>query len=162
LAPPFATFLLGQPEFAEQVLHMANWNEHQHEPPRIQAARATERMLWLMQRQVLAVQRQRSEMRLKSAASNWTNMVTSTPSSPIPSTNFGLSLQQDLLPSSPLLGLPGIPMTPYLMTQIHRRRMGSNTSTGSDPSMVMTDFDLEWFSKSLDGVVHADGGAPSL
>lgn len=166
LAPPFASFLLGQTDFAEQVASMANWTENHTEPMRIQAARATERMLWLMQRQVLAVQRLRSEMRemrMMSAQPSWSNMVTSsTPSSPIPSTNFPLSLQQDLLPGSPLLGLPGMPMTPYFMNQIHRRRMGSNTSTGSDPSMMMTDFDLEWFSKNLDGVVHADGGAPSL
>jgi hypothetical protein len=161
LGPPFASFLLGQADFAEHILQLANWTEQQTDAPNVQALRGAERMLWLMQRQVIAVQRLRSEMRMMAAPSSWSTVV-QTPSSPVPASTpqFPLSLQQELLPSSPLLGL-SMPMTPYLMNHIHRRRMGSNTSTGSDPSVMMTDFDLEWFSKSLDAL-HADGGAPSL
>jgi hypothetical protein len=169
LAPPFASFLLGQADFAEHVMSLAAWTEVQTDPVNVQALRAAERMLWLMQRQVIAVQRLRSEMRMMSAPPTWPSVLPSggmsagAPPSPIPSgTPFGgLSLQQELLPSSPLLGLPGLPMTPYLMSQIHRRRMGSNTSTGSDPSMMMTDFDLEWFSKSLDAL-HPDANVQTL
>jgi hypothetical protein len=165
LGPPFASFLLGQADFAEHILQLANWIEVQQDTPNIQALRGADRMLWLMQRQVLAVQRMRSEMRMMQAQppSNWGTSVVpaATPTSPIPSgtPQFAMSLQQEMLPSSPLMGL-GLPMTPWL-NHIHRRRMGSNTSTGSDPSVMMTDFDLEWFSKSLDAL-HADGGAPTL
>jgi hypothetical protein len=164
LAPPFASFLLGQQEFVEHVLSLANWVEKEtSETPNMQTLKACDRMLWMMQRQVIAVQRLRSEMRMMTAPSNWQSVVSAqTPASPMPAgATFPLSLQQELLPSSPLLGLSALPMTPYLMNQLHRRRMGSNTSTGSDPSMMMTDFDLEWFSKSLDAL-HAEGGAPTL
>jgi len=163
LAPPFASFLLSQADFADHVMSLAQWSETHNEPLQVQALRAAERMLWLMQRQVLAVQRLRGEMRMMSGPHTWPSVLQSAaPTSPIPSgTPFGaMAMQQDLLPSSPLLGFPGLPMTPYLMN-IHRRRMGSNTSTGSYPSMMMTDFDLEWFSKSLD-TLHPDANAQTL
>jgi len=160
LAPPFASFLLGQQEFAEQLVSLANRTELQPEPAQVQALRAADQMLWMMQRQVLAVQRIRNEMRIMSTPQNW---VSPSPTSPMPANSSGYPhpLQQDMLPPSPLIGLSGIPMTPYLVNQFHRRRMGSNTSTGSDPSVMMTDIDLEWFSKSLDAL-HADGGGQSL
>jgi hypothetical protein len=159
----FAGLFLGQADLAEMCMTLALWEpkENPMEPPYVQALRAADRMLHLMQRHVIIMQRLRTDMRMIPTPNppTWGSSI-GAPPSPIPSggTPFsGMGFHQpDMLPSSPLLSMPGIGIPPFYLNQIHRRRMGSNTSTGSDPSVMMTDFDLEWFSKGIDGINTGD------